>query len=597
MGGLQAPHADNGTLLHVYPRIKRSCCSIHLHQMWCGAEADSALHQLHAQPFAGGKSPCLRALTFQAQSLVNCKCVQIDQEEEHHYHGGQQVLYFDAQKFFERDKRRVYNSKLVQDPPAPSGTCATCCQHGDDHLSPSRYCAKERHWLCCMCKDLGGKQSCVPCIRRVDAIKILQEKLLHAFSSDKFAAAMATVEEARYQAGPAFYHELAEIWKFALAIPSGIEFGEVPRVNKTMFRAIRMLLISHIFQRKMVKRIKLPFRKYMRKISPNVGCTISYCSSKWEIRTGVCQMQSLQNLCCRSCLNLLMPSPEIAALGGDVALRFLCDAVMRGILDERCVLYTERFVLHTICELKSGKTSAINPLTTTGPTQGVVVHYQEEHQEAVDRVAVLAVTTRTLGFERRKWSPECGLNIGFQIYGLGGHPVNWHFYKRVLARRAVYALIRRGRRLPRRFSLNFHELHSMVLDYIDELQLLVPGATVILVVLHVYCVMREQLDSQCLLVQIAVRNFLHTNSGASLNVGCIRLNGSSGAVDNLLHATMLREVASSKWYDRRPMLSSLAWLAEDIESCKQEAASLRLDWAEYVNLATMCGITEKKFQV
>jgi len=91
-----------------------------------------------------------------------------------------------------------------------------------------------------------------------------------------------------------------------------------------------------------------------------------------------------------------MPLPEIAAQGGDVALRFLCDAVMSGILDERCVLYTERFVLYTICEPESGKTSAIYPLTTTGPTQGVVVHYQEEHQEAVDRVAVLAVTPRTL---------------------------------------------------------------------------------------------------------------------------------------------------------------------------------------------------------
>jgi len=54
---------------------------------------------------------------------------------------------------------------------------------------------------------------------------------------------MAAVEEARDQAGPAFYHELAEIWKFVLAFPSGIDFGEMPRVNNTVFKAFRMLLI------------------------------------------------------------------------------------------------------------------------------------------------------------------------------------------------------------------------------------------------------------------------------------------------------------------------------------------------------------------
>ena len=129
--------------------------------------------------------------------------------------------------------------------------------------------------------------------------------------------------------------------------------------------------------------------------------------------------------------------------------------------------------------------------------------------------------------------------------------MNWHFYKRLLARGAVYALIRRGHRLPRRISLKFHELHSMVLDYIDDLQLLVPGATVILVVSHVYSVMREQLDSQCLLVQIAVRNFLCADSGMQFPAhesGSIAQR-CSGSAQHPTQCTLGRRRQSSARYD------------------------------------------------
>ena len=108
-----------------------------------------------------------------------------------------------------------------------------------------------------------------------------------------------------------------------------------------------------------------------------------------------------------------------------------------------------------------------------------------------------------MGFEQRLWLPA-GESSKFVVFDLGGHPLNRHLHQRLLAKRAIYVLTWRARS-----ARNIGKLDtSVVLDFLNDLRLIVPGAAVVLVVTHCDCVMRSELEAQCLSVQTAVEGFL-----------------------------------------------------------------------------------------
>ena len=533
-----------------------------------------------------GKTPCIRGLTFRAKSKINPACVHCGKVDLEHYRDGGRLLCFDTQRFTAANRRRVFNVDMTHQPLPAVGSCQQCGRQEDLPLSPSRYCFQDRHWLCCICRGLDFLQSCKSCQSRVQAFRTLETKLHAAFRADRFDLAMEAVAEARCGAGQPFLQLLGEIWKLAVAFPSGIEYlmsneggqyitngvlnASYPRgfatpgnASHRIIRDYMHMVTDDIVKLVHVTRLDISNNPYLRRLPDTLS-----------------QMQSLQQLCCCNCPQLMLPPPQMCDEAGEAALRFVRDAkmnsMMRNSIDNRCVLFT-------IGEFQSGKTSIVNALTSLDET----VHIAERRWDVSP-----CRPSPTMGFEQRLWLPA-GESSKFVVFDLGGHPLNRHLHQRLLAKRAIYVLTWRARS-----ARNIGKLDtSVVLDFLNDLRLIVPGAAVVLVVTHCDCVMRSELEAQCLSVQTAVEGFLGSFPESVLDVrfdaNSIAVNGRSGDGISELSVALLNTVKQCGWY-RQQLSSSWSWLAEEIEERAKNV--LCLEWEEFVQLATACGITKDEFK-
>jgi hypothetical protein len=560
----------------------------------CGIERAPAL-ELSWHLKQQGAAPCTRATTFRPRSRVNLECVYCGNEAPDHYRAGRQLLCYDAEKFSEKSPGRLFNVDLLHEPEAPPGTCRRCGHNEHHHQSAARYCFQKQHWLCCVCRELEGQLSCQTCQSRVQAIRALELKLALALESDKFADAMAAVAEARHRAGPAFYDELDEIWKLGLSLPSGIEY----LASAEGAQYIRDGVLDASYSKGWVRsshRIQYCFERHMQTISGEIEMLspriseLRICNNPHLMKLPLqelCRMRSLQILSCLDCPNLLMPPPGVSSQGGDVTMRFMRDVAMHGGVDERCTLFT-------IGEFASGKTSVINALLSTLPQEPEA---DAATNEQVDGIAQLC-TSPTLAFQTQDWVPA-GEEVRFVIFDLGGHPTMRRLNQLILAKRAVYLLAWRARRLTKSGNEGHAAQTSMVLDYLDDLRYLVPGAAVILVVTHIDYVTAEELEAQRTSLRSAVHGWLQRHPSSLIDIcldaQSICLNGRSGAGASILRSALLQEVRERSWY-RQPLSSSWAWFAQEIAKCGYEGSSLALQWAEYVKLARHCGIKANEFQ-
>jgi len=545
-----------------------------------------------------GTTPCTRDTTFRPKSRVNHACTNCGNEASDHYRAGRRQLCYDAEKFAEKGAGRLLTAEMLHEPDPPPGTCRRCGHHEQDHQSAARYCFQKQHWLCCVCRELDGQLSCQPCQSRVQAIRALERELDLALHGDRFKDAMAAVTKARHQAGPSFYAELDEVWKLGLGMPSGIAYLASAEGAQYIRNGVLDASYSEGWGGS-ARRIQCCFDKHMRticgdieKLSPRIT-ELRICNNPYLSRLPVhelCRMRSLQILSCLNCPNLLMPPPEVVSQGGDVTMRFMRDAAMHGGVDERCALFT-------IGEFASGKTSVINALVST-MQQGSAADEAHHEENATEDRAQVCTPSSTLGFENRAWVPA-GEDMKFEIFDLGGHPTLCRLNQLLFAKRAVYLLAWRARRLGVSGNIGFAHQNDTVLDCLDDLRHLVPGAAVILVVTHIDCVTDRELEEQCMSLQSAVHSWIRKCPSSlieiCLDAQSIRLNGRSGAGASVLRTALLKEVRERNWF-RQPLSSSWAWFTQEITKLSNEGSTLAFQWAEYVKLARLCGIAAHEFQ-
>ena len=117
---------------------------------------------------------------------------------------------------------------------------------------------------------------------------------------------------------------------------------------------------------------------------------------------------------------------------------------------------------------------------------------------------------------RKKETLETGMQVWvwcgiiFNIKDLGGHPIYRTVNSLYMVKRAIYMLVWRVVRnnVPNSWSER-QELQEMVTDWLDQLQMRVPGAQVLLVVTHVDCLRKEEVERQVKVVQSMVQSTLN----------------------------------------------------------------------------------------
>ncbi len=226
------------------------------------------------------------------------------------------------------------------------------------------------------------------------------------------------------------------------------------------------------------------------------------------------EIESLTSIECRGCSRLYCPPPEIAELEGVEVVNYLQSARVDGILNTD-------FEMITIGNGEAGKTSVIRAMMN-GTSEKI-------HEDK-----------RTVGIDLKTWDLTKEEGLIFHIKDLAGQAVYSLTNQYFLVRRAIYLLVWRVDIVDKGKSdaeLWEKQISHMVLTWLESLQLRVPGASILLVVTHIDCASKKELDRQIKFVKELVLQKLQDlgeddddssvlpltvwNEGRSMPVNCL----------------------------------------------------------------------------
>ena len=225
---------------------------------------------------------------------------------------------------------------------------------------------------------------------------------------------------------------------------------------------------------------------------------------------------------------------------------------------------------------------------------------------------------------RKKQTLEAGMEVWvlcgilFNIKDLGGHPVYRMVNSLFMVKRALYILVWR---VVRNHAPNGRaerqELQEMVTDWLDQLQLRVPGAQVLLVVTHVDCVRKEEVERQIKLVQGMVQSTLKRlrldsekggnfiaplavlRDGRSLRVRCLERQGIGELTRTLIDMThdlsWWQETIPKRFMQLQQQLAKMA--AKRRVAVSQNILTDWLTWEEYADVARACKLDDMLTQI
>jgi GTPase SAR1 family protein len=205
---------------------------------------------------------------------------------------------------------------------------------------------------------------------------------------------------------------------------------------------------------------------------------------------------------------------------------------------------------------------------------------------------------RTVGVDLSEWdlSGEAD-GLGFSVKDLAGQDAAGVWNQLFLVKRAIYVLV--WRVLPRTDSREaLREVSEMVSDWLDTVQLRVPGAHVILVATHVDSATEDEVDEQCSVAKTVAQQKMKAfdqddrdsgipsltlwRDGNSFRVDCLR-----GAGMEELKCNIIEMARSVPWFGEQIPASYHTLM---IKVGNRSQRTPWLTWATYAEMANQCGV-------
>lgn len=204
-------------------------------------------------------------------------------------------------------------------------------------------------------------------------------------------------------------------------------------------------------------------------------------------------LSTLQEVTLSDNLPFENPPQEIVALGGMDAVEFL-----KGIFDQG--VPNNQMELILVGQPLSGKTS----------TQQAIVN---DDAQVAERVSD---PRKQVGISSTEWTPKTpsAEGLSFVILDIGGQSLYSTLHQYLLSRRAVYGLVWRLARLQNsnessiEYKDEMERVAAPVLTWMQDLQLRVPGAFVVLIATHSDCASAISVGKQIKAVKTAVNEML-----------------------------------------------------------------------------------------
>ena len=296
-------------------------------------------------------------------------------------------------------------------------------------------------------------------------------------------------------------------------------------------------------------------------------------------------IKSLVFLGCVGCRRLVSPPAGIAGQGGFAVMDYL-----RLARPEEGGVFNNTIELIMIGRAESGKTSVIRSLM-----QGKAEKIDEDQ--------------RTVGIDLSRWdlgsSPEVS-GLKFNIRDLAGEVVYKLSHQYFLVKKAIFVLV--WRVIPKiscELDTFEEEVSDMVTDWIDSVQLRVPGARILVVATHIDCAHESEVERQCKyvksLIQERVKELEQDELINGISVPIVWKDGDSLRV-NCLDGAGVEQMR----LQLIEMAHGLPWWQEGIPGCyvnlKEKLTEYRQDrtwlsWPEYTALATSCGVVGNHLEI
>jgi GTPase SAR1 family protein len=212
---------------------------------------------------------------------------------------------------------------------------------------------------------------------------------------------------------------------------------------------------------------------------------------------------------------------------------------------------------------------------------------------------------RTVGVDLSEWdlSGEAD-GLGFSVKDLAGQDAAGVWNQLFLVKRAIYVLV--WRVLPRTDSREaLREVSEMVSDWLDTVQLRVPGAHVILVATHVDSATEDEVDEQCSVAKTVAQQKMKAfdqddrdsgipsltlwRDGNSFRVDCLR-----GAGMEELKCNIIEMARSVPWFGEQIPASYHTLM---IKVGNRSQRTPWLTWATYAEMANQCGVPGDHIQI
>jgi hypothetical protein len=300
-------------------------------------------------------------------------------------------------------------------------------------------------------------------------------------------------------------------------------------------------------------------------------------------------IKSLQFLGCRRCRRLLSPPTGIAEQGGFAVMDYL-----RLARPEEGGMFNNTIELIIVGRAECGKTSVIRSL-------------QQGRSEKIEE------DRRTVGIDLSRWDLDGipnALGLKFNVRDLAGEAIYRLSHQYFMVKKALFVLV--WRVIPK-ISCNLHpfedEVYAMVTEWLETVQLRVPGARILIVATHIDCAHESEVDRQCKRVKALIHDKVEElkedelvsgipapivwKHGDSLRVNCLDGTG--------VEALRLQLIE---------MAHDLPWWQEGIPGCYLNLKNVLrlpihdeyqdrtwLSWTEYVALASKCGVVGNHLEI
>jgi GTPase SAR1 family protein len=311
-------------------------------------------------------------------------------------------------------------------------------------------------------------------------------------------------------------------------------------------------------------------------------------------------IKSLQFLGCCRCRRLVSPPTGIAEQGGFAVMDYL-----RLARPEEGGMFSNTIELILVGRSETGKTSVIRSLQ-----QGKSEKIEEDR--------------RTVGIDLLRWDlsdiPNA-LGLKFNVRDLAGEAIYRLSHQYFMVKKALFVLV--WRVIPK-ISGNLHpfeeEVYAMVTEWLETVQLRVPGARILIVATHIDCAHESEVDRQCKRVKALIRDKVEELKEDELVSGIpapiVWKHGDSLRV-NCVDGTGVEELR----LQLIEMAHDLPWWQEGIPGCylnlknvlrlptdatftasRRESADDRRDrtwlsWTDYVAIASGCGVVGNHLEI